>query len=135
MHQSTRPFAVVTGASSGIGYELARQVAEHGYDLLITSQHEHIADAERALGEFDVVVESLQADLATNEGVDELYQRIKAEGRPVAAIAINAGVGVSGDFTEETSLQEELNLIRLNVIAPVHLAKHVIRDMVRAGGG
>ena len=69
MHESTRPFAVVTGASSGIGYELARQFAEHGYDLLITSQHEHIADAERALGEFGVMVESLQADLATKEGV------------------------------------------------------------------
>jgi len=135
MNQSTRPFAVVTGASSGIGYELARQFAEHGYDLLITSQHEHIADAERALGEFGVMVESVQADLATNEGVNELYQRIKDDGRPLAAIAINAGVGVSGNFTEETSLDDELNLIRLNVIAPVHLAKHVIRDMVRTGGG
>jgi len=135
MIQSTRPFAVVTGASSGIGYELARQFAEHGYDLLITSQHEHIADAERALGEFDVIVESLQADLATQQGLQQLYRRITETGRPVAAIAINAGVGVSGDFTEETSFDDELNLIRLNIIAPVYLAKHVIRDMVRTGGG
>jgi len=135
MTESTRPFAVITGASSGIGYELARQFAEHGYDLLITSQHEHIADAERALGEFDVVVESLQADLATAQGVEQLYRRIREDGRAVSAIAINAGVGVSGDFTEETSLDDELNLIRLNVIAPVHLAKHVIRDMVHTGSG
>ena len=135
MPESTRPFAVVTGASSGIGYELARQFADHGYDLLITSQHEHIADAERALGEFDVVVESLQADLATAEGVEQLYRRIREDGRAVSALAINAGVGVSGDFTEETSLDDELNLIRLNIIAPVHLAKRVIRDMVRAGSG
>jgi len=125
----------VTGASSGIGYELARQFAEHGYDLLITSQHEHIADAERALGEFGVMVESLAADLATKEGLHALYQAIKDDGRPVAAIAINAGVGVSGNFTEETAFEDELNLINLNVIAPVHLAKHVIRDMVRSGGG
>jgi uncharacterized protein len=135
MPESTRPFAVVTGASSGIGYELARQFAEHGYDLPITSQHERIADAERALGEFDVVVESLQADLATAQGVEQLYRRIREDGRAVSAIAINAGVGVSGDFTEETSLDDELNLIRLNVIAPVLLAKHVIRDMVHTGSG
>jgi short-subunit dehydrogenase len=135
MPESIRPFAVVTGASSGIGYELARQFAEHGYDLLITSQHEHIADAERALGEFDVVVDSLQADLATAQGVEQLYRRIREYGRAVSAIAINAGVGVSGDFTEETSLDDELNLIRLNIIAPVHLAKRVIRDMVRTGSG
>ena len=54
---------------------------------------------------------------------------------PSRRIAINAGVGVSGDFTEETSLDDELNLIRLNIIAPVHLAKRVIRDMVRTGSG
>ena len=135
MNESGRPFAVVTGASSGIGYELARQFAGHGYDLLIASQHERIADAERALGETGVLVESVQADLATYEGVEKLYRRIQQDGRPLAAIAINAGVGVSGDFALETNLEDELNLIRLNVIAPVHLAKRVVRDMVRHGSG
>jgi len=135
MDQSTRPFAVVTGASSGIGYELARQFAQHGYDLLIASQHEHIADAERALTEFGVVVESMQVDLATPEGNEELYRRIRQHGRPLAAIAINAGVGVSGDFSEDTELEDELNLIRLNVISPVHLSKRVLQDMIREGGG
>jgi NAD(P)-dependent dehydrogenase (short-subunit alcohol dehydrogenase family) len=67
--------------------------------------------------------------------VEQLYRRIREDGRAVSALAINAGVGVSGDFTEETSLDDELNLIRLNIIAPVHLAKRVIRDMVRTGSG
>lgn len=135
MNESTRPFAVVTGASSGIGYELARQFAEHGYDLLICSEHAGIKDAEHALTELNVVVESIQADLATYDGVEELYSRIQEDGRPVAAIAINAGIGVSGDFAQDTELEDELKLIQLNIVSPVHLAKRVLRDMVRQGSG
>src|SRR5579883_2851763 len=135
MSESTRPFAVVTGASSGIGYELARQFAEHGYDLLICSEHSGINDAEKALTEFNVIVESIQVDLATYEGVEALYKRIRQDGRPVAAIAINAGIGVSGDFSQETDLEDELKLIQLNIVSPVHLAKRVLKDMLRQGGG
>src|ERR1051326_1015720 len=101
MNESSRPLAVVTGASTGIGYELARQFAQHGYDLLICSDQKIIEDAERALSEFHVIVESVQADLATYQGVEQLYRRIRQDGRPVAALAINAGVGTSGAFVEE----------------------------------
>ena len=87
---SRRPFAVVTGASSGIGYELARQFAQHGYDLLIASEQSRIHDAARALEEFNVSVDTVQADLATPDGNEKLYDRIWQEGRPLAAIAINA---------------------------------------------
>jgi short-subunit dehydrogenase len=135
MTPSTRPFAVVTGASSGIGYELAREFAQHGFDLLITGQHEHIADAQLRLREYGTNVESVQADLATSEGVESLYSRITSGGRPVDAIAINAGVGVSGDFARDTDLEAELNLIRLNVICPVHLTKLIVKDMLIRGRG
>src|SRR5581483_5331583 len=104
MNESTRPFAVVTGASSGIGYELARQFAQHGYDLLIVSDQPHISDAARALEDSGVVVRSLQADLATYQGVERLYENILSDGRPLEAIAINAGIGVSGDFSRDTDL-------------------------------
>jgi short-subunit dehydrogenase len=132
---TNRPFAVVTGASSGIGYELARQFGEHGYDLLIVSSKEHIRDAERALEDTGASVQSVQADLATYDGVEQLYAAIQQTGRNLDAIAINAGVGISGDFARETDLRDELNLINLNVISPVHLAKRVLKDMLQAGGG
>ena len=130
---STRLFAVVTGASSGIGYELAKQFAQNGYDLLVASNGPGIAQAAGDFEKLGAKVESLQVDLATYEGVEKLYSA--AQARPLDAIAINAGVGVSGDFTRQTDLQDELNLIQLNVVAPVHLTKRVAKDMVTRGQG
>ena len=132
---STKPLAVVTGASSGIGYELAKQFAQHGFDLLIAAEDAGIAEAARAFEGLGVGVESLQVDLATYDGVENLYAKIASSGRPVDAIALNAGVGMGGDFTRGTDLQDELNLIALNVTSPVHLAKRVLKDMVARGQG
>jgi short-subunit dehydrogenase len=131
---STRPLAVVTGASSGIGYELAKQFAQNGFDLLVTSTGSSIDEAAQTFKGLGAQVETVQADLATYEGVETLYKQIQAAGRPVDAIAINAGVGVGGEFTK-TDLQEELNLIELNVASTVHLAKRVVQDMVERGKG
>ncbi len=132
---TTRPFAVVTGASSGIGYELAKQFAQNGFDLLVTAEDPAITKAGQDFEELGAQVETVQADLATYDGVETLYAAIKATGRPVDAIAINAGVGVGGDFARETDLQDELNLINLNVVSSVHLAKRVVKDMVARGSG
>jgi len=132
---STKPFAVVTGASSGIGYELAKQFAQHGFDLLVAAEDAGIAEAARAFEGLGAGVESLQVDLATYDGVENLYAKIASSGRPVEAIALNAGVGVGGDFTRGTELRDELNLIALNVTSPVHLAKRVLKDMVARGQG
>lgn len=132
---SGKPFAVVTGASSGIGLELARQFAMNGYDLLIAAQSDRIEDAAKDLASSGGKIETVMTDLATYEGVEKLYSTIKASGRPVDAIAINAGVGVSGDFARDTELKAELNLIALNVASTVHLAKRVIPDMLAAGQG
>jgi short-subunit dehydrogenase len=132
---SSKPLAVVTGASSGIGHELAKQFAQNGYDLLVTAEDAGIDDAARALQGLGAKVEGVRADLATRDGVDQLYGRIKAAGRPVDAIAINAGVGVGGDFAQGTDLDAELRLIDLNVKSTVHLAKHVVRDMAERGSG
>jgi short-subunit dehydrogenase len=126
----TRPLAVVTGASNGIGYELAKQFAQNGFDLLVTSTGPSINEAAIAFEKLGAQVETVQADLATYDGVETLYNKIKATGRSVDAIAINAGVGVGGDFARETDLKDELNLIELNVVSSVHLAKRVVKDMV-----
>ena len=126
----TRPLAVVTGASNGIGYELAKQFAQNGFDLLVTSTGPSINQAALTFEKLGAQVETVQADLATYDGVETLYNKIKATGRSVDAIAINAGVGVGGDFARETDLKDELNLINLNVVSSVHLAKRVVKDMV-----
>jgi short-subunit dehydrogenase len=125
---------VVTGASSGIGYELARQFVEHGFDTVIAAEDPAIAEAAQHLAADGAQVVPVQADLATEAGVEQLYDRATAGGRPIAAAAINAGVGVGGEFVG-TDLGDELNLIDLNVRSSVHLAKRIVRDMVANGQG
>jgi len=133
---TARPLAVVTGASSGIGYELARQFAQHGYDLLIAAEDDGIERAGTDLHhDGGAAVRACRVDLATFEGVEELYRAISTMGRPVEAIAINAGRGAGGDFARETDLRDELNIIDVNVTSTVHLAKRVLPDMVRRGAG
>ncbi|MEU4688871.1 SDR family NAD(P)-dependent oxidoreductase [Actinoplanes sp. NPDC023714] len=136
MTDEINEFAVITGASSGIGYELARQFAEHGYDLLVTAEDEAIEQAAADLrrdGRNQVT--AVRADLATYEGVEQVYAAILESGRQVDAIALNAGRGIGGDFTRQTDLADELNIIDVNVTSTVHLAKRVLPDMVARGGG
>lgn len=131
-----RPLALVTGASSGIGYELARLFAADGYDLIITATNgellERTAEAVRAA---EVSAEVVVADLTEFDGVESLYAAITATGRPLAAAALNAGVGLGGYFIGGTDLEAELNLIQLNVISQVHLTKRILPDMVAQGAG
>ena len=129
-------FAVITGASSGIGYELARQFAEHGWDLLVAAEDEEIEQAATDLRrDGQNQVQAVRVDLATYDGVEELYRAIRATGRPVDAVAINAGRGIGGDFTRQTPLEDELNVIDVNVTSTVHLAKRVLPDMIERNAG
>jgi uncharacterized protein len=131
----TRSLAVITGASSGIGFELARVFAEHGFDLLINAEDKRLEEAGRRLGGNGTAVEAVRADLSKRKGVEKLYARIQEAGRPVDALALNAGIGEGGDFVRETDLEKELGLIDLNVRSTVHLSKLVLGDMVRRGEG
>jgi short-subunit dehydrogenase len=133
MMQETKPLAVVTGASSGIGYELAKQFADNGFDVLICAEDDAVQAAATALSESGALVRSVQADLATYQGVERLVAEVRAAGR-LDAVAINAGVGVAGPFVE-TSLEDDLRLVQLNVASTVHLAKRVLPDLVRQGTG
>ncbi len=126
----TRDLAVVTGASSGIGFELAKQFADHDFDLIVAAEDDAIHAAALELAQLGVSAEPVQVDLATDTGVEDLYTRIAAAGRPVEALALNAGIGAGGAFATDTTLEDELRLIDLNVRSTVHLAKHVVRDMV-----
>src|SRR4051794_21742347 len=94
----TRKLAVVTGASSGIGYELAKLCAQHGYDLVLAADE----PLERAAGEFRALgatVDTVETDLATTAGVDELYGAIN--GRAVEALLANAGHGLGQAFLDQ----------------------------------
>ena len=130
-----RPFALVTGASSGIGLELARQFATNGYDVLITAEDAELATAEASLRGGDAQITAVQADLATYDGVEGLWAAVTTAGRPLDAVALNAGVGVNGDFARDIPLDADLNLIGLNVNAVVHLAKRILPGMIDRGAG
>ena len=126
---TVKSLAVVTGASSGIGYALARQFVQHDFDVIVAAEDEGIQKAAETLAAGGATVKPVQVDLATREGVETLYKKIKAEKRPVDSLALNAGVGVNGDFARDTDLEAELNLISLNVLSTVHLAKLLLKDM------
>jgi short-subunit dehydrogenase len=126
--------AVVTGASSGIGLELAKILAQEGYDLIVASAGERLESAANHLAAGGSNVTSVTADLATREGVDKLWSVCEQAGTPIDIACINAGVGVGGKFVE-TDLEEELNLVQLNCGHTVHFAKHVVRQMVPRGAG
>lgn len=130
-----RPLAVVTGASSGIGLELARQFVDHHFDLIVAAEDAEIAVAAAVLrAQGSGQVDHVQVDLRDEQGVADLYARIRADGRPLTAIALNAGHGQGGAFVD-TDLADELSIIDLNITSTVRLAKLVLRDMVARDEG
>jgi len=135
--QTKRMFAVVTGASSGIGLELARACLEHDFDVLVCSEQAGIHSVpERLMSDTNAHgnVVSVCADLSTYAGVEELYAAIGAHHRPVDALLLNAGTGLGGEFAT-TDLSVELRMIALNCMHTVHLAKRVVPDMLARGEG
>ena len=132
MEARTRPLAVVTGASSGIGLELAKLFAAADFDLVIAAEDRDVRTVAEGIRAAGVWVEAVQVDLATPKGVEELHRRI---GRPVDALALNAGIGAGGAFVGDTELDDELKLIDLNVRSTVHLAKLLLPEMVARGEG
>ncbi len=129
-----RPLALVTGASSGIGLELARQFAEHGFDLVVAAEDAGLEPVAASLAEHGGAVEGVRVDLADPDGVEELWARTRALGRPIDAAALNAGIGSGGAFAD-APLERDLELVDLNVRSTVHLAKHVVRRMAERGEG
>lgn len=129
MPDDARPFAVVTGGSNGIGYELAKLLVGNGHDVLIASQDGgHLDEAARTLSACGGQVTTHSADLSQEQGVDSLIDAIRASGRPVDVLCVNAGVGLGGPFIE-TDLERELAMIDLNVRGAVQLTKPVVKDM------
>ncbi|WP_218007744.1 SDR family NAD(P)-dependent oxidoreductase [Nocardia vinacea] len=131
---SDRPLAMITGGSSGIGFELAKQFASHGYDVAISGQSTRVFDSAEALREIGVQAYPHQADAGTYDGVESFWSFVTELGRPVEAAALNVGIGLGGAFVD-TDLDDELKLIAINVTGTVHTAKRVVRHMVGNGRG
>src|SRR3954447_21018141 len=131
---SDRQLAVVTGASSGIGLELAKLFAQNDYDLIVAAEDDELSAAAREVESLGARVDAVRVDLTTREGVEELYGRMTGNGRPVDAVALNAGVGRGGAF-KDIPLEDDLAIVDLNVRSTVHLAKYVVRDMAERDQG
>ena len=129
--KAPRPLAVVTGASSGIGYHLARCAAEHGYDLVVAADTP-LADAVKAFEALGAGVQAVQCDLAEPEGVQHLITAIGE--REVDALMANAGHGLGGSFLRQ-DFQDIVHVINTNVTGTLHLIQHVARGMVAKGRG
>ncbi|KJL24283.1 3-oxoacyl-[acyl-carrier-protein] reductase FabG [Microbacterium azadirachtae] len=131
---STRPLSLVTGGSSGIGFELAAQFAEHGYDVAISGRSERVFASADRLTKLGVEAYAYQGDAATFEGVEGFWEFTLSQGRPVAAAALNVGIGRGGAFVDNT-LEDEFAIIAVNITGTVHMAKRVVQHMVRNGDG
>jgi short-subunit dehydrogenase len=132
MASDTRPLAVVTGASTGIGYELARCCAENGFDLVVAADEPRIEEAAGELRRMGAEVTAVQADLATTEGVDRLYAAIG--GRPVAALLANAGRGLGKGFLDQ-DWNDVRRVIDTNVTGTLYLIQKVGQGMRARGEG
>jgi short-subunit dehydrogenase len=128
----TRELAIVTGASSGIGHEMAICCAKHGYDLVVAADEPMIHEAADRFRTFGAQVTAVEADLSTLEGVDELYTAIG--GRPVGALLANAGRGLGHGFLDQ-DFAEARKVMDTNITGTIYLVQKVGRDMRAAGRG
>ena len=130
--KAPRPLAVVTGASSGIGYHLAMIAAQHGYDLVVAADRplqEAVADFKNAGAQ---EVHAVQAELASRQGVDDLVNEL--QGREVDALMANAGHGPGGRFLDQ-DFGDIQHVIDTNVTGTIYLIQQVARGMVARGRG
>ncbi|MDQ3139384.1 MAG: SDR family NAD(P)-dependent oxidoreductase [Pseudomonadota bacterium] len=128
---SASKFAIVTGASSGIGLEIAKLAAANGYDLLVAADTPFV-DAAAGLNDLGVEVAQVEGDLSTQQGVDQLLAA--AGGRDVDVLVANAGTGTGGAFVD-VDTQSWRHSLDTNVTGTLLLIQPVLTAMVARGEG
>jgi len=133
---SSRPLALVTGASAGIGEAFARELAREGYDLaLVARRAERLEALAHALeAGFGIAAHPIAADLSRPEAPEEIFAALRQKGLTVRALINNAGYGVPG-LLEESDWPAHRDVLQVMVTAPVHLAWLAVSDMKAQGGG
>jgi short-subunit dehydrogenase len=126
MAEGKRLFAVITGASTGIGFELAKQCVVNGFDLLIAADEPAIHEAGEMLKRHGTIVDVVEADLATTQGVDRLYEA--AQGRPIDALLANAGRGLGHGFLDQ-DFDAAMRVVDTNITGTLYLLHRFGRDM------
>jgi short-subunit dehydrogenase len=122
--------AVVTGASSGIGLELARLCARDRYDLIVVADEPEIANAATELSAMGVQVAAIQCDLATRSGVNQLLAAIRSDGRPVDVLVANAGRGLGHAFFDQ-NIDDVIHVVHTNIdgaLEPIHQIGRLMRE-------
>ncbi|MFS0772676.1 SDR family NAD(P)-dependent oxidoreductase [Sphingomonas sp. 1P08PE] len=125
-------FAIVTGASTGIGFELASLAAQDGYDVLVVANEPLIDAAAADFRQFGTQVQSVEADLSTLEGVDALLAA--ANGRPIDVLCANAGKGLGHAFLDQR-VEDWRHVIDTNITGTLYLLQKVLKGMVARGDG
>jgi uncharacterized protein len=134
MKNSDRSLAIVTGASTGIGFELAKLCAQNGFDLVIAANEPKINEAAAQLRELGSEVEAVEADLSKSEGVDRLLDVTRSFDRPVDALLANAGRGLGHGFLDQ-ALGDIQSVVDTNITGTLRLIHKVGAQMRAAGGG
>jgi len=129
MNTVANQLAVVTGASSGIGLELARLCANNGFELIIAADEPTIHSAAQTLSRPGTRVTAVQCDLSTPQGVEELYAEIRANGKPVAALLANAGRGLGHAFLDQ-DIEDALKVVHTNIDGTIYLV-HLVGQSMR----
>ncbi len=135
MTSQQRPLALITGASSGIGYELAKVFARNGYDLVLTARNreqlQRVADEVRAFG---IDAEVLPADLADPAAPQAIFDHLHQPSRPLDVLVNNAGFGTFGPFAQSDPVSQ-MQMIQVNIAALTHLTRLFLPSMLAARQG
>jgi short-subunit dehydrogenase len=129
-----RPLAIVTGASTGIGYHLAKVCARNGFDLIIAADEPEIESAATDFRSEGASVTAVEADLSTREGVQQLYEAASQAARPVDALLANAGRGLGKGFLDQ-DFEEVMDVVNTNISGTLDLIQKIGRDMAARGEG